>query len=587
MRELSVFIRQMRPYRSWVIWGAVLTLTTLIMSIALLTLSGWFITASALVGGTAAMATFNFLYPSGGIRFFAIGRVVSRYGERIVTHEATFRILARLRAWIFTKALPLSPSQLGQLRSGDLVGRITADIDALDNLYLRVLVPAAVAIAAVVMLMVLLGVVSPLVAVTTLLGLLGAGVAVPVWLQNRGRVPGESIASETGTLRTHVVDLLDGLPDLLSYGAGTRQLSRIRQSAEHLFHQRRTMARLTGLSNAMQTAFTQGAVAVAVILGAVLLARTQISGPQLALLAFATLASFEAVAPLGLAFQYLGRTRAAARRLLEIGDARPLVHDPLPQDRKRVPERLDLSVGGVTFTYPGADQPALREVTLFVHQGSKIAIMGPSGGGKSTLLALLLRLYDPDQGTVRLGGVDIRTLTQEDLWARVGFLSQRPDLFSATIRGNLLLAKPDASDAQLRRAVELAGLAPFVDAQPRGIDTYVGESGVLVSGGEARRIALARVLLKDAPILLLDEPTEGLDAATEADVLAALSDFAAHKTVVLVTHRQALLKGMGRVEVIESGRLLAQEGRSGHNGRRRSPPQEDGADEPRQEHDPI
>jgi ATP-binding cassette, subfamily C, bacterial CydC len=262
------------------------------------------------------------------------------------------------------------------------------------------------------------------------------------------------------------------------------------------------------------------------------------------------------VAPLPLAWQLLGRTTAAARRVREVADTVPAVLEPAPSRRRQPPSLNDLVLEGVRFRYPGSDSAALHGIDLEVPDGGRLGIAGPSGAGKSTLLALLLRFYDPDAGRVTLGGTDVRDLALADLHARIGVLSQTTSILAGSLRDNLAIAAPDADDATLRQALDRAGLAAFAAALPDGLETWLGEAGVAVSGGEARRIALARVLLKDAPILLLDEPTEGLDADTERAVLAALTPLMVGRTVVTISHRPAALEAMDRVVRLEGGRLV-------------------------------
>ncbi len=558
MSELSVFIRMMGRQTGWVLLGTFLTLTTLLASVALLTISGWFITATALasLGGGVAVLAFNYLLPSAAIRTLALIRVLSRYAERLTTHEATFRLLSHLRSWFFARAMPLSPSQLSKIRSGDMLSRMTADIDALDTLYLRVMVPAAVALLATIAIVGWMATVQPIFAAILGAGLVFAGAIVPFWALQSGRPVGARLATSTAEARHRVVELGMGLADLLGGRAGYRQVMRIRDAMGTLLSDRAKLARLRGRAVALTGLLANLTLVTVILVGALLLAQDDLSGPTMALLAFCALASFEAVAPLASAFQDYGRTREAAKRLMDVAGTQPIVRDPAPENRAGAPERTDLRLEGVFFSYPGTARRALDGVSFYVPAGRKMALIGPSGGGKSTLLAMLLRLYDPDKGVVRIGSVDLRHLTQADLWGMIGYLSQHTELFSSTIRGNILIGKPDADDEALWAAVRAAGLEAFVRAQPRGLDTWVGETGVQVSGGEARRIALARVLLKDPPILLLDEPTEGLDAETEHDVLQALSTMSDGRTVLMVTHRGTFLDRTDEIWIIEDGRLV-------------------------------
>ncbi|MGF1455989.1 MAG: thiol reductant ABC exporter subunit CydC [Alphaproteobacteria bacterium] len=552
MAELSVFIGHMGRHWGWVLLGALLTLLTVACGIALFSLAGWFVTTAALGGAAVALTL-----PSIFLRVLAGTRVLSRYLERLTTHEATLRLIADLRSWFFCQAMPLAPSQLASVRSGDMLSRITADIDALDTLYLRIVVPTAVAALVAAAVTAGVAVLSPPMALALAAGLLFSGLLVPALALRRGLPVGRRLAQSSARARYLMVDLGAGLADLLSGRAGHGQAARVHTAMADLLTDRAHLARLRARSMALSSLFAQatliGVIALAILLKA---SGDTPPAPLVAMIVFAVMASFEAVAPLAGAFQDYGRTREAARRLLDVADTRPLVRDPAPEDRIAAPERSDLRLEGVFFSYPGSPRRALDGVSLYVPAGRKMALIGPSGGGKTTLLCMLMRLYDPDKGVVRIGSADLRRLAQQDLWSRIGYLSQYTELFSSTIRGNILIGRPDADEDALWHAVRSAGLEDFVREQPKGLDTWVGEGGLQISGGEARRIALARVLLKDPPILLLDEPTEGLDAETEEDVLKALSDVSDGRTVLMVTHRGTFLERTDEIWIMEEGRLV-------------------------------
>jgi ATP-binding cassette subfamily C protein CydC len=357
-------------------------------------------------------------------------------------------------------------------------------------------------------------------------------------------------------LRQQVIDVTQGLTDLVANDAVAPALAEVGQASERHGALVRRQAVIAALGGAATQMLTQAALVAVLLVGmAVAAGAGDGVGPMLAIGAFVTLAAFEAVAPLPLAYQMLGRTRAASRRLREVAEMPPAVTDPA--DPKAVPSDLDIRLDGVCFTYPGGDGPALEGIDLTIAAGERVAVIGPSGSGKSTLFALLMRFHDPETGTVRIGGTDLRDLAQADHHARLGVLSQGTPILAGTLRDNLLLGSPDADDAAVSHALGLAGLERFARDLPEGLDTWLGEAGVAVSGGEGRRIALARVILRGAPILLLDEPTEGLDAETERAVLAALEEAMAGRTVVMITHRPAVAEAMDRVVRIEGGRLVS------------------------------
>jgi len=588
MNDLWFFLKLFKPHSIWLAGGISLSLLTALASIALLTLSGWFISASAIAGLFAIdgnTLAFNFMLPAAQIRALAITRTLGRYGERLVTHEATFRVLAGIRSWFFQQLIPLVPGRLSALRSGDLLSRMTADIDALDALYLRLLAPAVVAVIGITAVTVFLAFYSPVISLAAGFMLIIASVGVP-WLFNRlGRGGAEEIVVLAANFRIRQIDMIQGLADLIANQAYKRFSNLLEQFSDLMINTQRQNNRLSAISSTLTLLLSQITLLTALILAALSFKDGLLSGSDLALVVFCVIAAFELVIPLPQAMQMLAKTQKAARRIRQVTEMQPTItptkgtdcgfSPPLPsgclhgcrlveQCRSNCregrgegiqrptqpltsPDSYDLQINNVSFRYPDQQSWVLKNISLNIPQGSKIAIIGPSGSGKTTLLHLLMRYYDPDQGSVLLAKQDLRHLDTDALMTCFGVLSQRSQLFAASIKENLLIAKPDASAKELYNAVKAAGLEKFVSYLPEGLDTWVGESGVKVSGGEGRRIALARLYLKNAPVLILDEPTEGLDSDTEQDVFKALADFARDKTVIMVTHREA---GLGLVDVV-------------------------------------
>jgi ATP-binding cassette subfamily C protein CydC len=548
MKDLWFFLKLFKPHSGWLAGGIVLSLLTALASIALLTLSGWFISASAIAGLIAldgSALIFNFTLPAAQIRALAITRTLGRYGERLVTHEATFRVLAGIRSWFFQQLIPLVPGRLSMMRSGDLLSRMTADIDALDALYLRLLAPAVVAALGITAVTVFLAFYAPAVSLTTGLMLLIASVWVP-WIFNRlGSAGAEEIVVLAANFRIRQLDMIQGLADLIANRAYGRFSDFLKQFSGLMINIQRRNNRLSAISSAFNLLLSQMTLLMALVLAAIAFQDGLLSGADLALVIFCVIAAFELVMPLPPALQMLGKTRKAARRIRQVAEMPPAITKPAQP--LALPDRYDVQLNDVSFRYPEQQEWVLKNISLTIPQGGKIAIIGPSGSGKTTLLQLLMHYFDPEQGSVLLAGQDTRQLDADELMSCFGVLSQRSQLFAATIRENLLLAKPDASRAELNAAIKAAGLERFVGYLPEGLETWVGESGVKVSGGEARRIALARLYLKNAPVLILDEPTEGLDSDTERDVFKALAEFAIDKTVVMVTHREA---GLGLADVV-------------------------------------
>jgi ATP-binding cassette subfamily C protein CydC len=434
MRDLIRLLRLFDSSRGWMFGGVALACITVLANFGLMTLSGWFLAAAAVTGlaGFAAQNAFNFFSPAAGVRFFATVRVVSRYVERLVTHDATFRLLAQLRVWFYTKLEPLAPAALQGYRASDLLSRIVADIDTLNMFYLRVFLPFAVACGAGVAMVAFFGVFSWPAAMSLLAGLVLTGGALPWLTQRRGAAAGDEITRLNADLRAEMVDAVQGMGELLSYNAAPALQARVAGLNARLIGRQAEMARVTGLGSAaagLLTNFTLLAVVVAVIPA---VRAGQLSAPALPMLALGTMAAFEAVAPLPVAFQFLGQIRTAAARIFQIADQKPVIVPPAhPSPR---PKGFDLDLRGVCLRY-GEDTPwALNGLDLQISQGSHVAIMGGTGAGKTSLINLLLRFHEYQAGSGKFGGVELRDFHAEDLAAYFSVVSQRSYLFHTTIR---------------------------------------------------------------------------------------------------------------------------------------------------------
>ncbi len=556
MRDCWFFLKLFKPYTMWLVSGIILSLITSMAAITLLSLSGWFITASAMAGLLSIdgnVLAFNFMLPAAQIRALAIMRTLGRYAERLVTHEATFRVLAQIRSWFFQQLIPLVPGRLALMRSGDLLSRMTADIDALDALYLRLVAPVFVAILGVTAVTIVLATYAPIISIANGLILLVAAVYVP-WLFNRlGNEGAERITVLMANYKIRQVDTLQGFADLLANQAYERYSVFLQQFSDRMIHTQRQNNCLTGISSAITFLLSQISFTVVLILAGLLYTENQLTGSEVALVVFCVLASFELVTPLPQALQMLAKTQKSAQRIRQVAKLKPTITEP--QQILLLPQSYDLQLSDVCFRYSDQQDWVLKNINVQIPLGTKLAIVGASGSGKTTLLHLIMHYFDPEIGQVALAGYSLSQYGSEPLMTCFGVLSQRSQLFATTIKENLLIAKPDATAKELDAAIKAAGLEKFISYLPEGLNTWVGESGVKVSGGEARRIALARLYLKDAPILILDEPTEGLDSETERDVFQALSVFATKKTIIMVTHRAAGLSLVDKVYRMEQGVL--------------------------------
>jgi len=537
--------------------GAVMGLLTLLSGIGLLSVAGWFLTAAAVAGLTAGgAAAFNFFFPSVGVRLFAFVRTLSRYGERVFSHDATFRILESLRVWFYRQVEPMAPGILSKYRSGDILNRLVEDIDTLDQLYLRFFSPVLSALFIGLCLTALLFFFDANMALSALGFMAAGGLAVPLAMRRLGDDTGKDLSRKSTDLRNRIVEGIQGLPEILAYGAAETYLSEIRSDDKALLEAQFRMSRLTGLSNALITLISGLAVIVTTYLAVGLTVKGEMDGATLAFATLAVMAAFEAIFPLPVAFQYFGRTRAAGKRVLAFGDKKPAV--TFRTRSTTLPEQFDIYFDNVGFRYHPVAPPALSRVSFRLGHGRRMAVIGPSGSGKSTLARLLTRFWDPDTGRILMGGKEIRDLCEADLRRNVSMVSQRAHIFHASIRDNLLIAKPDATSTEMERVLEQVHLLDWVRSLPKGLDTWLGEAGRLLSGGQARRLALCRLFLHDAPVWILDEPTEGLDRITEQKLIGAILGAAAGKTLIWITHRLVEVEKMDRILLLDSGRVVAQ-----------------------------
>ncbi|MBY2989655.1 amino acid ABC transporter ATP-binding/permease protein [Rhizobium leguminosarum] len=523
--------------------GAALSAATVTAGIALLGLSGWFITATSLAGLSAAAAiTFDVFAPSAGIRLLAIVRTAARYGERLATHDATLGVLAALRERLFRGFAEPGAARALSHRPARLLFRMTADIDALDSLYLRILVPAAVAIGAALAASVVLGLMHPLFGLCFGLFLAGAGLGLPVIAGRAASKHARRRAHGIEALRSRTIDLVAGQTDLLMAG-------RVAAQREAIAAADRYAGRADDRLNRVETRLTFGfglvstVLLTAALLAVAVLAETKvITAPVAALGLLVAFAAVEPFAALRRGALELGRTLLAARRIaprLAVAAAPEPLPAPLPG--------CAFSLVKVSAFHENSAVPALEDIELALQRGERLAVIGSSGAGKSSLLALL-----SGELPARTGDVAAMTAT---------LLTQRTELFEDSLRGNLLLANTDASEARLREALATAGLLADIEAMPQGIDTRLGEGGLGLSGGQSRRLALARLFLRDTPFWLLDEPTEGLDGVTARDVLSRLSAMATDRSLVIATHIRREASIADRIAVIEGGRIIEVSGR--------------------------
>ncbi len=545
MKALLPILALWRGHAGWLLAGLAVSLLTAAAGVGLATAAGGL--ALRPVSGIEAAGLAALLVLPGVVRGLGVARVVLRYGERMLTHAATFRVLTALRVWLFGGVAVRSAGGLGFMRSGDALGRLVGDVEALDGLYSRIVVPG---FAAILLLPVLVGFLARANGNTAMLvgGLFLLSSVVLPWLAARSTLEaGSALASASAGLRSAALDALDGMREVRAYGAEGRMLASVQAREAALFQAQGSVARRASGAQAAAFVCSQAAL-LAVLLSPGMTPAGVIIGM------FLTLAAFEVVGGMPRAGALAGHAAAAAARIT--GAATSAVNGGDPADALPLPSGTALRFEAVRFRWR-EDRPfVLDGLSLDVPAGSRIAILGPSGSGKSTLAALALKVAVPQAGRVLLGGVDIALLRAGDVRSRIAWLSQDTHLFSDTVRANLALARDDASDADFWAALDRAGIAEMVRGFPDGLDSWIGEGGLQVSGGQGRRLALARALLSQAPVLILDEPATGLDATAERAFLTTLNDVAAGRTVILIVHRLVGIERLDRIFRLSAGRAV-------------------------------
>ncbi|OMO31640.1 cysteine/glutathione ABC transporter ATP-binding protein/permease CydC [Vibrio sp. 10N.222.47.A9] len=551
MRDLLPYLKLYKKHWFGLSLGMLLAFATLSASIGLLTLSGWFISASAVAGLTIARETFNYMLPGGGVRGLAMSRTAGRWGERVVSHNATFKLLTDLRIFFFKKLAPLIPGRISNLRDADLLNRLVADVDAMDHVYLRLVSPVTVGVFGIIFLTLFL------MWFDSSLGLILGSILLimllvwPILFYKLGKRNGGELTQNKADLRVTTLDWIEGYSELTLFGAEERYRNAILETQRKLMANQFVNANLTGMASAALMLFN-GLTLVLMLW----LAADGVGGnapdPFIALMAFATMASFELLMPIAGAFQHLGQTLSSARRLNEVILSEPEVQ--FAEEKLDINKPLDITFSNVTFNYPDSERSVLNAVDLTIPATHKVAIVGQTGSGKSTLIQLLTRYWDPKKGYISIAGIELTQWNESQLRESISVVSQRVDILNGTLRDNLLIARPEATDDHLANILKDVGLEKLLENN--ALDSWLGDGGRQLSGGEKRRIGIARAILHDAPILLLDEPTEGLDKQTEHSIMTLFEKHFEGKTVIFITHRLIGLETMDSIVLIEQGEVV-------------------------------
>jgi thiol reductant ABC exporter CydC subunit len=534
------------PYGRLALAG-LLGLAAAAATIGLLAGSGYVVGRAAFRPGLGALVGIL-----AGVEVLAFLRGPLRYAERLVGHDATLRALARWRVWLYDCLTPRVPAALSGWRSGDLLTRAIDDVDTLADLYLRTLLPFAIALGSAALGLIITGLIFPVGAIALGVPLLVACTVPPLLATGRGRT--DEAAALAGALSAHVVDAMHGAPDLLAFGADGAMLERLDAMSDRAGALERQEARANALAS-LVTQFCLAAALIAVLATSVAAVHAHHLDPvMVAVLPLAALATFEPIPGIALAVSRARAVRAAAIRLLALEAV------PIPVIEPTTPATLPAGTPGIAFTGASlryaSDLPrALDGITVDVAAGDRVAVTGSSGAGKSSLVNALLRFWPLEEGTVTLGEIPTDRLAQSEVRATCALVDQRAQLFAGTVRSNVTLGRPDASDHEIEAALSAAQLSSWVAALPSGLETPVGDEGVAVSGGERRRLAVARALVAGGRVLVLDEPTAGLDAPLADQLVDDVLAAAGPRSVLLITHRRSEAERCDAIVTLEGGRV--------------------------------
>ncbi|MDP4160532.1 MAG: thiol reductant ABC exporter subunit CydC [Bacillota bacterium] len=549
MKNIVWLVHLMLPYWRRIILALILSVLTISSHIGLMVASAYLLARAAL-----HPPILDLMITIVGVRFFGLSRAVFRYLERYVAHDVTFRVLSQIRVKLYQAIEPLAPARLKNFRSGDMLSRIVADVETQQNLFLRVFAPPFVALLILFGYGLFLACYDVRFSLILAACFLVAGLGIPWGIKALGQGIGHRIVNLKAELATQVADSLLGITELVAYGQAQEHLDKIRQTNINLMDQQRRIARLSALSASLVGMVSNLGLWLVLILGIYLVEKGNLNGVNLGMLALGTFSSFEALFPLALVPHHLEQNQAAAERLLELIKAKPVTKDSghlSPQS-----EGLDIVFQDVSFRYEQHEPWALKHLSFRIPQQGKVAIIGSSGAGKTSIINLLLRFWEYDAGRVELGGHSLREYSQEDIRGSIGVVTQRTHLFNATIKENLQIAKPEATEEEIIRAAQQARLHDFILSLPQGYDSLVGEGGFALSGGQRQRLAIARVLLKNAPILVLDEAMAGLDSLTEREVMNEVYQLMEGHLTLVITHRLIGLEKMDEILVLDRGRIV-------------------------------
>ncbi|WP_392563694.1 cysteine/glutathione ABC transporter ATP-binding protein/permease CydC [Orbus wheelerorum] len=550
LKKLFPYIKLYRHYFIMVVFGIILVLVALGASIFLLSLSGWFLSATAFVG-VAGLYTFNYMLPAAGVRGAAIIRTAARYAERLVNHNTTFKILSYLRTDAFKRILPFSTRQMQYYQKADLLNRFIADIDHLDHLYLRLFMPIVSGLLMTILIYFAVSYFDQTIASCIAIILLMTILVVPIIFYQAGKVIGAKIAEQKSEYRQKLVSYLQGQAELILFNATNRYRTELDEIEQQWLTNQQKQSTLLSISSALILLIIGAMTLLIIFLAADGIANYQ--QPIIALFIFVGLSCTEILAPIPGAFLFLGQVLTSADRMNDLMQQKPDISFP------KIGVKADFNCGeisfnDVSFTYPNQPLSVFEKVNFTIKNGEHIALIGKTGCGKSTLLSLITRAWPIEKGQILLNQQDITQFDESTLRNLMAVIPQTISIFSDTLRNNLLIANPRLPDKKLIEVLASVELDKLTNSEA-GLDLWLGEGGRALSGGEKRRIGIARALLHNAPFILMDEPTESLDSQTEQQILAIITKCYTDKTLIMVTHRLTQHSWFDRIYLMENGQL--------------------------------
>lgn len=539
----------MKPLRGWILISTMTGFSTVAAGVGLLGTSAYLIASAAFHPSIAELSVAVV-----GVRFLGISRGVFRYLDRLVSHHVNFRLLSILRIWFYDCLKLLAPARLIHYQRGDLLSRAIGDIDALDQFYVRAVSPVISAIFATVGFSLLVGSWNVRLGWILAAGLSVTSFVLPALVYIFSRGPAKQLVDQRAILSQTMLDTLRGAAEMMVFQQQEEELTQINRVSLQTNRAQVGLAHSQGLSNGMNAVLTQGTVALMLLVGIPLVRTGELDGIMLAVIVLITMASFEISIPIAQAAQFWESSLQAARRLFEMADQQPAIIEPvIPVS---VPEKPNILIRNLSFQYHGNLPLAADHLNINLSYGRKIALVGENGSGKTTILNLLMRFWDCQPGEILIDGIPVQEFSPKELRQRIGYVSPGGAIFQTTLRQNLLLANPGALDADLLRVLDSVQLGEWVQTLPDGLDTWLGASGLTISGGQLQRIQLARGLLMDAPIYLLDEPTTHLDVETENRLISLFRSIFQNRSLVWVTHRLVGLDWLDEILVLENGRVV-------------------------------